>query len=182
MRIDCRLPPEPDWPWLISTYPGDVLLHVERSFQDIADRICGRLAYLATPYTREVLGADLHWDRGLSIAAEIRAARWARRFALAGATVVSPIILACAICHSDFEGDLSPLDEAFWARWCQPLLNACGAVVIPAIAGWDQSRGVWRDACWALQCNVPVYLVAEGSEFGGQKICAESAARGGGGP
>jgi len=112
-----------------------------------------------------VLNDDLQWDAGLSMEAGLRAARWQRLFALEGVSVVSPIVQACAMLDADVERTIDPLDDAFWRHWCQPMLMASGAVVIPPISGWDVSRGVWREACWALQHNVPVYLVAEGSGF-----------------
>lgn len=167
MGIDFRFPRDPDWAWLKATYPGGVLLQVDCRFMDVVRHLCGRMAYLATPYTKSVLDEDLQWDRGRSFDIEARTARWSRAFAIEGVTVVSPIVLACAICHADVEGHLDPLDDAFWSRWCQPMLSASGAVVIPAMDGWDVSRGVWREACWALRHNVPVYLVAKGSEFPG---------------
>ncbi|AUQ89377.1 MULTISPECIES: DUF1937 family protein [Phaeobacter] len=166
MGIDFQFPRSPDWEWLKATYPGDVLLHVDCPFLDVVRRIGGRMAYLATPYTRQVLDSDLQWDSGLSLDLEVRTARWARAFAIEGVTVASPIVMACAMLNADVEAQLDPLDIAFWARWCQPILSASGSVVIPAMDGWDRSRGVWREACWGLQHNVPVYLVAEGSEFG----------------
>jgi len=167
MGLDFNFPRQPDWPWLKASYPGNILLHVDCPFMDVVRRVGGRMAYLATPYTKAVLNDDLQWDRGLSFDIEVRTARWSRAFAIEGVTVASPIVMSRAICHADVEGHLDPLDDAFWSRWCQPMLSACGAVVIPAMDGWDVSRGVWREACWALLHNVPVYLVAEGSEFGG---------------
>ncbi|MBQ4826580.1 DUF1937 family protein [Leisingera sp. HS039] len=166
MGIDFRFPRNPDWGWLKASFPGGVLLHVDCPFLDVVRRTAGRMAYLSTPYTNQVRDDDLQWDYGLSLDVETRTARWARAFAIEGCTVASPIVMACAMLNADVERQLDPLDDAFWARWCQPILSASGSVVVPAMDGWDQSRGVWREACWALQHNMPVYLVAEGSEFG----------------
>jgi hypothetical protein len=165
MGYGIDFPRKPDWDWLKATFPGNVLLRVDCPFIEVVRSVSGRMAYLATPYTRQVLNDDLQWDRCLSYDIETRTARWARAFAIEGATVASPIVLSCAIVHADPEDHIDPLDDAFWARWCQPMLSACGSVVIPAMDGWDVSRGVWREACWALQHNVPVYLVAPGSEL-----------------
>ncbi len=166
MGITFRFPAEPDWPWLLATFPGNVLLHPDWSVVDIAQSVHGRIAYLATPYTREVLNDDFQFDRALSLQVEIRTARWARTFALLGATTISPILQACAMCSADVEGHLDPLDDPFWAGFCQPLLTASAAVIVPPMPGWDRSRGVWREACDALRHNVPVYLVRPGSELG----------------
>lgn len=164
MGIEFRFPRNPDWGWLKDTYPDGVLLHVDFPFSTVVQRVKGQMGYLATPYSREVLNDDLQWDAGLSLQVETKTARWVRKFALEGVTVVSPVIMACSICHADPEGDVDPLDDAFWSRWCQPILAGCGAVIIPAMPGWDRSRGVWREACWALLHNVPVYLIAPGSD------------------
>lgn len=159
--ITCQV--EPDWPRLSAAYPGNVLLHVDCPLSDVASRVRGDLVYLATPYSRLVADGSGGWDRGLSLLLGTRAARWARALALEGVTAVSPIVMAVEICHADVEGLLDPLDDAFWSRWCQPLLSASAAVVVPPMVGWDQSAGVWREACWALRHNVPVYLIAEGA-------------------
>lgn len=165
MGVGMDFPRQPDWAWLKATFPNDVLLRVDCPFIEVVGRVSGRMAYLATPYTRLVLDDDHCWNSGLSVDVEIRTARWIRHFAIEGATVVSPIVLACAVIHADMEGNIDPLDDRFWSRWCQPILQAAGSVIVPAIEGWDASLGVWREACWALQHNVPVFLVAAGSEY-----------------
>lgn len=119
----------------------------------------GRLVYLATPYSKQVIGPGGVWDFGLSAEASVRAARWAAQVARHGATAVSPIVMAAEMCHS--ARLLDPLDEPFWGRWCAPLLAASGTVAVPAFAGWQRSRGIWREVCWALQHNLPVMFEAE---------------------
>lgn len=165
MTAIAPFPAQPDWPALIAAHPGNTLLHVDASLPDVAAREGGRLVYLASPYSRLVCDDDGAWCFTKSCAVEVVTSFWARDFALAGVTVASPILTACAMCHSDVLSEyLDPLHDAFWARWCQPMLAACASVVIPPISGWDQSRGVWREACWALEHNVPVYLMAEDDE------------------
>lgn len=166
MNLGSHFPLQPDWPWLRANHSGNILLHVDCPLEEVVRRVGSRLAYLATPYTKAVRTDDRLWDRGLSLDIEAQTARWSRAFAIAGVTVASPIVMSCAMCRVDLEGQLDPLDERFWARWCQPMLSASGAVVIPAMEGWDRSLGVWREACWALLHNVPVYLVAQGAEPG----------------
>jgi hypothetical protein len=166
MGHDFQFPRDPDWDWLKASYPGNVLLRADCQFVEAVSHLIGRMAYLSTPYTKAVVNDQMEWDRGLSCDIEVRTARWVRAFAIEGITGASPILLSCAACHADIEDRLDPLDDVFWARWRRPLLSASGAVVIPAMDGWDVSQGVWRDACWALLHNVPVYLIAKGSEFG----------------
>lgn len=166
MGIDFRFPPRPDWDWLRATYPGNVLLHVDCPLAAVAGHLRGRLAYLATPYSKLVVNDDLQFQRALAFDVEIRTARWARRLAVDGVTVASPILTVCAIIGADVEGHIDPLDDTFWTNWCRPMLTACGSVVIPPMAGWDESRGVWGEACWALRHNVPVWLIAAAPKQG----------------
>lgn len=165
--MDVTLSSGPDWPALHAAYPGNALFRPDCPLITVARSVRGRMAYMATPYTLEVLDADQQWDRTRSFEIETRTARWARDLAMEGASVVSPILQACAICHADIEGHLDPLDDCFWARWCQPMMRAAGSVVVPPMTGWDRSRGVWREVCWALEHNVPVYLVAQQPKRGG---------------
>ena len=156
---------EPDWEGLISRTPSGGLLNVDTPFGGVvaACRSQSAPSYLATPYSCEVRGDDGGWDRGLSVVAQTRAARWMCHFAAEAVTAVSPVVLACEIVSADFEGWLDPLDDGFWAQWCQSLLASSRAVIVPPIEGWARSRGVWREVCWALSVNVPVYLVKAGS-------------------
>lgn len=165
MLDDLVLAYEPDWAALISKTPRGGLLNVDMPFGGIVAACRSRRSqsYLATPYSREVVGPDGRWDRGLSLIAQTRAARWMRHFAVEGVSAVSPIVLACEIIAADPEGFMGPLDDPAWSHWCQAIMNSSGAVIVPPIEGWDRSRGVWREVCWALSENVPVYLVQEGS-------------------
>lgn len=125
----------------------------------VAEEVAGNMVYLATPYSKEVVNAFGKWNRWQSLEASDRAAREMARLCAAGVTAVSPIHAAHAIC--DAAPSIDPLDERFWARWCQPILQASRAVVIPEIAGWDRSVGVWREAVWALRNFRQVYVYAQ---------------------
>ncbi|MFV0386523.1 DUF1937 family protein [Paracoccus sp. (in: a-proteobacteria)] len=151
----------PDWPWLMQVFSGSCLLHEDCTIADIVQRVGGgRLAYLATPYTKLVLDDDRNFDWRAHLKVRVRTSRWAAELAIEGVTAASPVLMACAICESGVTGCPHPLDEAFWSRWCQPMLAASGAVIVPPMAGWDVSRGVWREVCWSLRQNRPVYLIA----------------------
>lgn len=129
--------------------------------------------YLATPYSlecRDMLGA---WSYKRSAQCARVAARAAAALLRAGVTAVSPIVQAVAMVHStgdfraahpggvQFEPTIDPLDDVLFARWCQPILNACGAVVVPDLPGWDRSVGVYAEVRYALAHNTPVYVYAD---------------------
>ena len=113
----------------------------------------GRVIYLATPYSREVIGEDGAWSALLSCEASVRAALFAELIAGHGATAISPIVMAAEMCHATGR---DPLDAGFWTRWCMPLLAACGSVAVPDFPGWQRSDGIWREVVWALEHSVPV--------------------------
>lgn len=120
--------------------------------------------YLATPYSLEVTGPDGRWQMDRSHRMVVLAAMEAARLARVGVTAISPIVLSGDMCHVDT--GLDPLGAGFWHRWCAPVLNACGAVVIPEIPGWWRSRGVWREACFALGAMMPVFIYGPVPEAG----------------
>lgn len=139
------------------------LLHVGVGAPDVALRVSGgRPVYLATPYTLRATGADGRLDPYASAAAADDAARAAAALARFGVAAVSPIVLAAAMC--DHDPCLDPLDDAFWTGWCRPLLDACGAVVVPAIDGWADSRGVAHEVAVSLGRMRPVLVAARGVE------------------
>jgi len=118
------------------------------------------LVYLATPYTRMVL-RDGAWHFALSVEMQVRAERHAARLAALGVTAVSPIALAAGMCHASHA--LDPLDAAFWARWCAPILAAARAVVVPDVPGWHLSDGIRHEVSEALARNLPVHVYAAGA-------------------
>lgn len=156
-----------DWSGLQDRFAFDGgLLHMRAGVEDVVRRLRGRLVYLATPYSREVVdpqsGRFEVW-RGEAMAYE--AARWSAIFAASGVTAISPIVAAHA---ADAGGSLDPLDASFWTAWCAPLLSACGAVVVPPIVGRERSSGVFYEAAFALRRNVRVMVVADDR---GQGVC-----------
>lgn len=122
--------------------------------------------YLATPYSKIAQRAG-KWAYELSLTASAQAACEMGRLARAGVTAVSPIVQSAEIIH--FERALAatgqmldPLDAGFWESWCRPMLNVSCAVVVPAIDGWAQSEGVFREVMWTLrETNRPVFFYAE---------------------
>jgi len=152
----------PDWDTLLAPHMHEKwggLLYVDVPLVDAARRLRGRLVYLATPYSREVIGSDGRWCPVRSTEFGIRAAMWARRFAGQGVTAVSPIVQAVEMVHCGAPTEPDPLDAEFWEKWCRPLLAKADAVVVPPIQGWRASVGVWREAIEALATSRQVWLL-----------------------
>lgn len=153
------------------------LLHTGQSAASVAKTFAGKQpVYLATPYSAEVVG-PLGWDFALSMRLQRLAAAAASDLALLGVSAVSPIVLSAQMVHatqrflpgrgrdaSPWDHAIDPLDHAFWMSWCQPIFNACHAVVVPDIPGWSRSKGVRAEVEAALMLNMPVYVYAQGVE------------------
>lgn len=156
-----------DWPALVKVGTAKLLLHRHCTPEYVALNCTGRLVYLATPYSREVTRRG-QWDYRRSVVMQGKAAKAALDLCLAGVTAISPIVLSAEMCHvawiHTFDADPmvpDPLDAGLWEAWCRPLLCAAGAVVVPDIIGWNRSAGVWREAAWAVEHGVPVYLYGD---------------------
>ena len=124
--------------------------------------------YLATPYSKRTV-EDGAWSLFASIDLMLEAAGEVARLKSVGVSAFSPIVLSAAVVHAaDHAADPKefdehhPLDAAAWLRWCQPFLNVCGAVVVPAIEGWDQSAGIKAEVAFAVQRGVLVFVYAGG--------------------
>ena len=152
-----RHPNVQDWGKLLSApgrWPG--LLHAGATPESVARVASGQL-YLATPYSLQVTNPVTgRWVRRWSEQVARGAALAQADLAMRGVTAVSPISQSAAMCHIDSR--LDPLDERFWARWCDAILWASRAVVVPDLPGWRHSLGVWREVVWALDHSVPVHV------------------------
>lgn len=152
--------PETGWPALMRrTEDDDPDLTFGATPDSVAAGTYG-LIYLATPYNRIVRDAHGNWDRHLSVQAWEKASRAAAALCERGVTAISPIALSTDICATNARID--PLDQKFWTRWCEPLLQAADFVVVPDIPGWDASLGVWHEVTWALSVGTPVMVYAGG--------------------
>lgn len=153
--------PEPGWGALLATElraGAGSLLNTGMGPEEIAARCRGGLHYLATPYSREVVGAE-GWCRVRSIEMALRAAEAGARLARHGVTAIAPVVQAAEMVHVA-RPPLDPLDDGFWAAWCAPLLAVSSSVIVPELPGWDRSRGIWREVAWALGRNMPVHVEA----------------------
>lgn len=132
----------------------------------VARHTCGPApVYLATPYSREVVDAAGHWNLNLSLHAQFDAARHQVDLMRVGVTAVSPIVQAAVMGQGsvgafDTAPKLDPLDGAMWQLWCRPMLDACCAVVVLDINGWQQSTGIWAEVQRAVEAQKPVFFYA----------------------
>ena len=150
------------------------LVRVGASPASVAQSLDGRRpCYLATPYSRKVVDAQGIWDHHRSVQAMIGAARAAADLLQVGITAISPIVQAAAMLHAKsalvgqpdggtrWIAGIDPLDGALWQRWCAPLLAVSAAVVVPDLAGWDRSVGIWVEVRFALDHDIPVFVYGD---------------------
>lgn len=150
-----------DWNGIgLEVYRAGGLLRRDVSIDYVAAFGGGLLAYLATPYSGHCRDAQGAFLRAQSINCIHTAAFWQRRLAVRGLTAVSPVVHRGLIVEAD-QGcaTVDPLDGDFWHAWQMPMLRKSDLVVVPPVAGWDRSRGVWRAAIAALRAQVPVLLI-----------------------
>lgn len=149
-----------DWPSVLR--PGGAfspLVHAGADATMVARHNIG-LAYLATPYTREVLVKG-KWSLERSVALSVMASRHMLQLMRERVTAISPIVLAAEALHAQSCTNgrrLNPLDREFWEDWCRPILNEATMIVVPDIPGWDRSDGIWAEVQWALGRNIPVFV------------------------
>ncbi len=128
--------------------------------EDVARLVSGQV-YLATPYTRRVQAMTR--TQGIALVdAEKAVAREAAaevaELARLGVSAVSPIVQAVALRHALPEGlRPDPFDDAFWTKWCAPMLQASCAVVVPDLPGRRESEGIWHEITTSLARNVRVF-------------------------
>ncbi len=122
----------------------------------------GRPVYLATPYSKRVIGRDGQWDSHLSMKCALEAAEEAAFLMRQGVTALSPIVHAHLMVQSmiDLPWGIDPMDQAAWGDWCRPLLAGCGAVFVPDLPGWASSVGVLGEVSDALTCSRQVFIGA----------------------
>lgn len=90
------------------------------------------LAWLATPYTKYPHGLDVAFVHAAEIAADLLSA---------GVTVYSPIVHSHPLStHSN--GKIDPLDQDFWRRCNETMLELCEVLIIAHMEGWRESVGI----------------------------------------
>lgn len=134
--------------------PGALLMSCDL---DQVVRFAGAgLAYLATPFTKEVQRGG-RYAPDLGELAVFEASRWAAHLAASGITAISPAVQAVAMVEAGSR--LDPLDQDFWQAWCNRLLRRCSSVIIPPLPGRYGSAGVLFEAQAMLARNCRVFVV-----------------------
>jgi Domain of unknown function (DUF1937) len=168
---ETNLPSRPDWTHPDVEFFSGSLLQRDATLSDVVDHSRGRLAYLATPYSKIALSNNAVWDYSASMVAMTRAARWARLLGIEGVTAISPIIQSVEMVNAGVSLSsltaLDPLDARFWENWCRPLLAKADVVIVPPIHGWAESAGIWIEVCTALLSSRRVYLIKPGEGLEG---------------
>ncbi|MBD3785650.1 MAG: DUF1937 family protein [Sphingomonadales bacterium] len=140
------------------------LVHLQASPKVVAQHNSG-LAYLATPYTREVLVKG-KWSLEKSVEFSMLAAREVIMLMRYGVTAVSPIVLAAEGLHAQASNPgtkVNALDRRRWSDWRRPIFNAARFVIVPRISGWDECEAVFSEVEEALARNMPVFI------YGGER-------------
>ena len=105
------------------------------------------LVYLAVPYSHP---SDLVQDE------RYRAAnRMASKLMQAGVPIFSPISHNRPIA---LDGGL-PHDFAFWGKWNRACIDACRAMIVLRLAGWQDSQGVTGERAYMDKLHRPVYFL-----------------------
>ena len=102
------------------------------------------LLYLATPYTK---WTDL--DAAANEAARINAA-----LVKEGLNVFSPIVLGHQLAVI---GGLPPRDPALWPRFCAPYVDACDALIVVHMPGWQESTGITAEIRAFKESRRPIF-------------------------
>jgi len=109
------------------------------------------IVYLASPYSSP--------DGNVRNQRFEAACRVAAEMIRAGHSVLSPIAHSVPICS---HGNL-PEDWAFWESVDRDLLSKCDRMVVLALSGWHESRGVRAEIEIARELSLPISLAWETS-------------------
>lgn len=110
-----------------------------------------RLIYLGTPYTKYMRGIEQAFEDASRLAAVLL---------LSGVNVYSPIAHTHPIA---IHGGLDPLDHDIWLPFDAAMMEACDAMVIGALPGWQDSYGVGFEIATFRRERKPVYLLDPGT-------------------
>lgn len=102
------------------------------------------LVYLASPYTK--------WD-DLDAAAD-EAARICAALVQDGVNAFSPIVLGHQLA---VVGGLPPRDSNLWLTFCRPYVQACDALCVAHMDGWDQSVGINHEVLQFAWARKPIF-------------------------
>ena len=105
------------------------------------------MIYVASPYS--------HPDAAVRTARYEEACRHAARLVREGRLAYSPIVHSHPLAELGLPGDWS-----YWADHNRRMLAACDAVVVLALPGWKESRGVAAEVAIAADLGLPVRFEA----------------------
>ena len=118
-----------------------------------------RFYYLASPYSHPspLIRAQRMIDVG----------RYAGEMMAAGMFVYSPIWAT----HDAAVRHALPMEYEWWLAFNKAFIDASAGVVVCAIDGWRESRGVTQEIAYARDLGLGVWLATEG--MGGTVTCEE---------
>lgn len=105
-----------------------------------------KLVYAASPYTRQP-NRDTACREVCLVVAELMKA---------GVYAISPIAHSHTVAMLS---GLNPTDHSFWLDQCRPLQDACDAMVIVKLPGWDESDGIKAEWAQAWVNEQPIYYL-----------------------
>lgn len=109
------------------------------------------LYYLATPYTKYPGGIEVAFQHACQVAAGL---------IKDGYKIYSPIAHTHPIA---LHGGMDALDHSFWLPFDQAMMNACGALIVAKMTGWQESSGVKHEIeVFTEQSKPVVYLEIDG--------------------
>lgn len=103
------------------------------------------LIYFATPYTKYWAGEQAAFEDAASLAGEI---------VKLGIKIYSPI------CHTHpiaVHGGIDTRDHEIWLPFDEALMNACDALLIGKLEGWQESYGISYENDYFLDAGKPVF-------------------------
>jgi len=92
-----------------------------------------KLCYLATPYSK--------YEGGIHLAF-VEASIFAARLLQHGVSVYSPIAHTHPLA---IYGNIDPLNHSIWLDFDEAMMNACGALLVATMQGWETSKGVQHE-------------------------------------
>lgn len=109
------------------------------------------LAYLASPYTHDDPAVmEFRYQCVCDMTARLMRKGW---------HIYSPI----AHCHGPAQHGL-PKDFEYWQHYCKLMLDKCDIMIVYAINGWAQSRGVREEMRLWADTGKPMIMLNHASE------------------
>lgn len=106
------------------------------------------LLYLATPYTRHALGKDTAYLESSTILARLLIDE--------GLPVYSPITHWHDASTTHYMLNIQDED---WLNINRPMMNVCGAMVVPDFDDWQTSKGIAEEIAEFRENRKPAYLI-----------------------